>query len=235
MKKILIASLLLLLVSCSPGSNVKKIDPARPYISVEFSFNTASYHSFIKKFYPQIAVWIKQGELFPRTAYVTAKGAKNDWFGADRRPSALPVWRGIHPPGRKAIDATSGATPSGTTYRINWNIPTDMDPNKQIKVFIEANISFDYNATWPEKAPEGSPGYSGVNGQPSLIWQGTIDRKSGKTDVKPQLIGHGSVTGKDSRIYPGLKGITSAKNIFTYIRIRYHEPEKKEGPGMGTQ
>lgn len=227
MKKTICTIAAIFLAFCSSGDTQKKIDPARPHVTVEFAFNTESYHSFIKKFYPQIAVWITQKGSAVQTVYVTAKGAKEDWFGADRRPSALPVWRGIYTSEKKTpIDSVSGATPSSTTYRIAFNLPGTFSQERPLDVFIEANISFDFNSFYRKDAPKDSPGFSGVNGQPSLIWQGTLELKD-QGSVTPKLIGRGSVTGKESRIYSDLKGITTAKDIFTYIRIYFYKPEKK--------
>ena len=59
------------------------------------SFNKESYPSFFKTFYPQVAVWIAENNNYTETIYVTEKGAKHDWFGAKKRPSAMPVWYGV--------------------------------------------------------------------------------------------------------------------------------------------
>jgi|GEM_PF-1493026 len=225
MKKILLIIIALSVSFCTTGESVKKIDPSKPYISIEFSFNTESYHSFIKKFYPQIAIWITSKNENPKTLYVTSKGAKNNWFGADERPSALPIWRQIQKQETDtSIDTISGATPSGTTYRVEANLPRGFNPKNPIEIHIEANISFDYNKAFPEKAPVGSKEFSGVNGQPSLLWKGTILPGKAKTTVTPEIIGHGNLLGKDGKLYRDLSKITTAKNIFTYIKIKYHKP-----------
>ncbi len=224
MKFLLPAVITLSMISCSSHESLKKVDPSKPHISIEFAFNTESYHSFIKKFYPQIAIWLKSDTAPSRTVYVTSKGAKNDWFGADQRPSALPVWRNFqnNQPESKT-DSISGATPSGSTYRIAWNLPENTSSKKPLNIFIEANISFDYNKFFPKDAPENAKNFTGVNGQPSLIWRGLLDPSRGITDVRPEIIGRGSLLGKDGKIHKDLTGITTAKKIFNYIKIRYHE------------
>ena len=116
---ILILATLVLLSGCaSPSAPV--IDDNRAVLEVTFSFNAESYPWLLGTKYPQIAVWVTSG-AGAATLFVTDGAAKNDWYFAEERPSALPVWYGLK--GREKVadvDAVSGATPSGESYTITW-------------------------------------------------------------------------------------------------------------------
>ena len=62
----------------------------------------------------------------------------------------------------------TGATPGGDVHSIRWEIPKKYN-GKPLSVFIEANVSFDYNEFYVKD--EDSPGYSDFNGQPSMVWR----------------------------------------------------------------
>lgn len=196
------------------------VDRDGPAIRVIFSFNPESYPRMIRKMYPQMAVWATgEGTDFTRTLYATKSGARDKWWGADKRPSALPVWYGIMSAGGTGdIDAVTGATPSGESFSVRWPLPRELR-GKTVNIFIEANVSFDYNERYPKKAKEGDAAYSGVNGQPSLVWKARIDTSKGQSSVTPVLAGHGEVLGRDHRINEDLAGITTARGLFHYIKV----------------
>ncbi|MBN1534251.1 MAG: hypothetical protein JXA20_16380 [Spirochaetes bacterium] len=216
------ASAMLAAVSCASDSEIGTIDPSRPRLEVLFSFNTSSYKKFVKTFYPQIAVWVtEEGRNFTKTIYATESGAREDWWGADTRPSALPVWGGVR--SRESalnIDSVSGATPSGETFKISWPVPDNLR-GKRISVYVEANISFDYNAHYPEEAKRGERGFSDVNGQPSIVWKGTLQLSGQEAQAIPVMIGHGHVLGENGSIDGDLSSITTAKGLFNYLKVVY--------------
>lgn len=149
---------------------------------------------------------------------------KKDWIGSKERPASVPVWYGVSKNNELQVDALTGATPAGSSYEIKWQIPREM-LNRKLTVFIEANVSFDYNDHYQKDASKDSPGFSDVNGQPSLIWKGYIWAGSKNSSVKPEIHGHGHVLGKDHKIYKDMSGITTAKNLFHYIKIIYDNGE----------
>ncbi len=222
MRKIMVAPLIVLIagLACGPVPEASAVDTDGPKIRILFSFNPESYPRMVRKMYPQMAVWAARDDMkHARTIYATRSGAQDRWWGADRRPSALPVWYGIRSgEGPRTIDAVSGATPSGESFGILWSVPPEFR-GKSMDVFIEANVSFDYNEHYPKGAKEGDENFSDVNGQPSLVWKARIDCTRGGTTVVPSLAGHGHVLGSDPRIHGDLTKITTAKDIFHYIKV----------------
>jgi len=223
MKNISLLIISIFIIGCSSSTKSGIIKQGKPYLKISFSLNTSSFPvMFFKKMYPQIAVWVsdKKGST-TRTIYVTGKGAKNDWFGAETRPSSIPVWYGIRQSEEKLkIDSVTGASPSGETYEIFWPIPDDLN-KKNAVVSIEANVSFDYNEFFKKDAEKGTKYYSDVNGQPSLVWSSKVKLSGKKAEYSPRIIGHGHVLGKEHRIYRDMSKISSAKEIFHFIKIEY--------------
>jgi len=178
------------------------------------------------KKYPQMAVWIKEKKTgYTKTIFVTKSAAEKKWFGSKERPSSIPVWYGINNKNKIKVDAISGATPSGSSYEIKWQIPKKLI-GKTIDIYIEANVSFDYNSFYKKKAKKGTASYSGVNGQPSLIWMTSLNMEKTSVSAKPEIIGHGHIMGKSHKIQKDLSQITTAKNLFNYIKIIYSKGSK---------
>ena len=207
---------------CGSANETGILDRDRPNITILFSFNPESYPRIIRKIYPQVAVWITQPELkYARTIYATKSGSKDSYWGADTRPYALPVWygiRNIEP--RMTVDAVTGATPSGESFSIRWNVPPELQ-GKTVDVHIEANIAFDHNGAFPKSAKAGETNFSEVNGQPSLVWTARLTLAKTGQEVSPSISGHGQVLGKDHAIYSDISKVTTAKGLFHYIKLIY--------------
>jgi len=222
--------LVLIMLGCAsaPVQNDElKIDFNLPYLEFKFTYNYDVYEKpsfFLPKSQPTFAIWLQEknsGAI--QTIYVTAKAGKNKWLLAEARPESVPVWFGIRQKEtvdeNLNIDAITGATPSGETAVIHWQVPRHLR-NKQVDVFIEANNSFDYNAYYSKQ--KGTAGYSGDNGQPSLIWRAELDfSKTMDEHVPPEIIGHGSILGEDHQIDADISKITTAQDTFSYMGIRY--------------
>jgi hypothetical protein len=224
-KNILLMMLIIAIITaaaCSPASRTETIERSGPFITVIFSFNPESYPRFIKKGYPQIAVWVTQKNMKnSRTLYATESGSRNKWWGADKRPESLPVWYGVkNDYTEKEIDAVTGATPSGESFKIQWSIPAEM-MNKPFDVFVEANVSFDYNEHFRKSLKDGEPGFSGVNGQPSVVWKAGLNPEKEELSIEPVIAGHGHVLGASHDIDPDMSKVTTAKDLFHYIKVIY--------------
>jgi hypothetical protein len=223
---------LLMILGCTAAPVQKdevKIDFNQPYLEFKFTYNYDVYQKpsfFMPKSQPTFAIWLMEknsGAI--QTIYVTGKAGKNKWILAEARPESVPVWYGAREKETLdeyvSIDAISGATPSGETAVILWQVPRHLR-DKQVAVFIEANNSYDYNAYYTKQ--KGTDGYSAENGQPSLIWRAEIDfAKPTDEDILPEIIGHGSVLGEDHQIDPDISKITTALDTFSYMGIRYVE------------
>ena len=166
-----------------------------------------------------MAVWVQSGDESPETVFVTQGAGEKEWWFAWERPGALPVWDGIKTKEKDIkIDAVSGATPSGEVHTVFWQIP-DKYNGKALTVFLEANVSFDYNDFYNKQ--ENTPGYSDVNGQPSIVWHASFAVDDQPQEVTPEIIGHGNVLGSDNVLEPDLSNITTARDLFEYISVKY--------------
>ncbi|MCU0849331.1 MAG: hypothetical protein MUD12_15725 [Spirochaetes bacterium] len=234
MKKItVLLPVVIAILACSTsGPEKPAVDPARPHIAVRLAFNPESYSRFFAKtIYPQIAVWIRDGSGSVKTVFVTEKGARDKWFGASTRPDAMPVWYAAARDEKKAvmesgIDAVTGATPSGETCEILWQAPEGFR-GKAVELYIEANISFDYNDFYKKGLPENDPAFNGVNGQPSVVWLSRITLGGGEKEYTPKIAGHGHPMGKDGKVYADMSKITTARTLFSYISVKYFPGNKR--------
>lgn len=233
MNKIVVFLILLMMVlSCATSPVEEKtvqIDPDRPHLAITLAYNLEVYQKpafFLPKSYPTYAIWIEDkssGKV--STVYVTGKAGKNEWTMADSRPESIPVWYGLtaqeKTEGPLTVDAVSGATQEGEAAEILWQVPDNL-VGKKIDLYIEANSSFDYNDYYTKS--EDGPGYSGTNGQPSLVWRAELDLSENISDpVTPEIIGHGHVLGTNHQIDPDVSKITTARETFEYIGIKYQK------------
>jgi hypothetical protein len=220
---ILISTIIFLLSSCAPNTKVFTVKKSQPHLKILFSFNTETYPWLMGKKYPQMAVWIRENKTnYTETIFVTKSAAKEKWFGSKKRPSSVPVWYGIKKTEQKLkVDSISSATPSGNSYSILWQVPESLK-GKKLNIYFEANVSFDYNKYYPKNAAKQAKNFTDVNGQPSLIWMTSI--KTGQENItkKPVIIGHGHTLGRSHEIDRNLSKITTAKNLFHYIKVIYN-------------
>jgi len=205
-------------------------DPSKPYLMVNLVYNFDVYKRpffLMPKSHPTYVIWLEEKESgYRKSIFVTRKAGKNDWSFAKRRPEAIPVWYGVNKIEKRQrtfdIDAVSGATPTDEMVQIYWQIP-DYFKGKAVDLYIEANNSFDFNDHYTRK--KGTPGYSGANGQPSLIWKASLVFKDNSLrDISPQLIGHGDLFGENHRLFEDISSITTAAQTFQDIRISYVTP-----------
>lgn len=207
-----------------------RLDDASPFLSIQLVYNYDVYQRplfFLPKGKPSFGIWIREPATgYYESIFVTRKAGKNEWNFAKARPESIPVWYGVQQQekGRGAfdLDAISGATPEGDTATIYWQIPERLR-GRQLEIYLEANNSFDFNQYYGRK--KGVPGYSGANGQPSVVWRATLDlARPPQQPVFPVPIGHGDLFGESHRIFPDLSRITSAMLTFHEIKIGFHQP-----------
>lgn len=152
---------------------------------------------------PQIAVWTEDSEGgFVKTLYVTPRVRAID------RPAALPVWE--HRAADSA-DAVSSATPVS-------NSRITADTGDAATVFVEINLSCDYNDYYRPKLSPGDPGYNtDYSGQPSLVYAGEI--VPGQT-VTLAPVGHGSEDGAGGELDADLSRMTTAMEILEEVTVQ---------------
>ena len=203
---IIAIAILMVFAGCSDTRGTADVDLGKSYVSVNFIIDKTS------KFEPVIAIWIENpqnGET--AVLYHTDKAGVRDL--------ALPVWSEL-----ESDDAVSGATPKEPEFSKSFQIPDKFAGNSFI-IYIEANVSYDYNEYYVENAKTSDTCYSDVNGQPSVIWKGVIRAFTGADGlvrINPSIAGHGDVLGKNNQISDEIGKITTAARILKDFDIIYH-------------
>lgn len=196
--------------------------------------------------HPQIAIWTEDTlGNFLQTLYVTKATAKGLFFGGRskenfktfdtqknvnqsnyRRVDALPVWShsrgiqyedGMYVPTKESPlpDGISGATPID-----NFKLYTSTNSNQKFTVKLEINVAFDDNEFYSEfDFPDDAIFHSGTGqlGQPSLIFETSVDLNDGKNYYLMNLIGHGHRSGQTGIVYENLTTLTTALEIVERI------------------
>ena len=213
-------------IGCYTWSQAKvvKVEPGKPYLQFKMAFNPKLY-----KFPPSFAFWIEDLETgVVETLFVTKKASLKKWFGAkaNERPYALPVWFGVEKRQKKEdVQAVTNATPKGVCEEIECVIPQRF-MNKKVKVYLEANVSFDFNEYYPKSSKKGEEGFSEANGQPSLVWSmSLITDDQAKKNIQPELVGAGELLGQNHEVNPDLTRISTAKQIIKNMEWSYY-PKK---------
>lgn len=142
--------------------------------------------------------------------------------GESIQPAALPYWshkKGLidgvemtptleHP----FVDAYSGATPKN-----NFQFKTTSNSNSEnYRILLEVNQTWDWNKYWTNNKYPNSPAYN-HSAQPSIICAVTINKDDTEFYLNP--IGHGDAKGENGKLYTDLSSLTTAKEIFSLIKI----------------
>lgn len=209
----------------SNTDNKSKAKSIKQALKLSFSYNTKNYpYNENFAYFPSLAVWVEDAESGKvKTLYVTKKAAKS--FGEKQRPECLPIWFGIRERqkeegGMKEIDAVSSATVSKKDVELKLNFPKPFI-NRKINVFMESNLSFDFNDEFRKGESEGGPADK-ANGQPSLLWKATFMADAeGKLSIPFEIAGHGDSYGRDHSVLSDTSKITTAKDMFQDLKIEY--------------
>jgi len=181
---------------------------------------------------PQFAVWLEsvpEGTI--RTVWVTRKTGTGDWGANTTRPVSLPYWvsrwnietqiQGLPAPDNPVADAVTGATPKG-----DFSVEVVVPAKSVWNYFVEANVSGDYNDTFPAEGKDGTKDRNG-NGQPSVVYRGKIASAPGRQSV-PGLIGRTDQFENVKEVNPDLDGITTARGLFYLIQVSCELPQLAE-------
>ena len=230
MNKYILSILLVLLIGNVYADNFLKltVTPGEHY----------SHRAFGIKMIPQMAIWLenKKGETL-KELYVSEFVYKKLRDNENDRPATLPVWIGKN--GNKLpeyntadqatlldlsknkqieIDGITGATPK-KEFIVKYKIPVELS-GQEVVVRMEVNNSFDFNEKYKKGLSEDDPYFNGVNGQPSIIWEGTVTLSKGAS-VKLEPVGHGSPVGNDGRMKNSLVDITTAAGILKSVVVEF--------------
>lgn len=191
---------------------------------------------------PQMAFWTEDSDgNFLETLYVTRALSDSSFQSADvfsdeviRRPEALPVWshrRGIRYddglavplPGNQDLDGITAPTPLGH-YDLVSRTPED---EGVVRVFMEINRSYDFNAFWhPERFPDDAIySGSGSSGQPSIVYMAEIDVAAGERFALLRPLGHGHPSGRDGSLTPDLSGFDTALELVGPVIAEIDRPQ----------
>ncbi len=173
---------------------------------------------------PQFAIWLEDpssGTI--KTVFVTYRTGHGDFEGKASVPVALPAWIGafrketgrdnMPTPREPVAMAVTGATEKAPEITKETPVPEGSEWN----YYIEVNVAGDYNPQFPSYQDNGVADPDG-NGQPSLIYMGTIKAVEGERSA-PQLIGRTEQMYFSKEINPDLTGIDTAKELFTKIEV----------------
>ncbi len=197
---------------------------------------------------PQMVFWAETTDgKYLETLFVTQKSGRQGWLRASgdpltgnmiRRPEALPVWAwkrnvlaadGLPMPTKDQplTDEISQASPKeGFSL-----LASSADGLEEFVVCLEVNHSTDFNERYMAESGPGDPDYNGGkygSGQPSLVCRAVVKlSEPDENGAEFKLIGHGSASGADGRIYEDLSGIDSALKIIESVRVHWENEESE--------
>jgi hypothetical protein len=172
---------------------------------------------------PQMAIWLQNRDNHGlRTVMVTYRMGSGDWNGKVNCRVALPYWVGFYnrhtgtsgPPMREhpAPDAVTYATPKDQLC-IHTRVPEGSHWN----YFIEVNVSGDFNTDFPRQSKDGRTDREG-NGQPSLVYGGTLEAVKGAVS-EPGVLGRMDQFEPVLILTKNTEGITTAKELLKTITV----------------
>jgi hypothetical protein len=241
MRTITILLIGLLFAGCASQQNISdsketiSTSPKTINTNLEFEITAGKSHN-----YPSFAIWIEDLDgNYIETLYVTeyfAKGVfghgelepgkwKNE-SGEARRPATLPYWShkrnqkandGLYAPAPETAvpDALTGATPKGNFV---LETGTKMSNDKSYRVLFEVNQPWDSNEYWTNnKFPDDMDYKSSL--QPALIYATVVTSNPAEKEYFLNPIGHAHYSGRDGKLYTDLTTITTAKNIFSKVKV----------------
>ena len=173
---------------------------------------------------PQMAVWLQdEAAAEIRTVAVTHRTGAGDWQGKVECAVALPAWVGFYnretgtqgPPTweHPAPDAVTCATP-----RAKLDAAIQVPRDTRWAYFVEANVSGDYSAQFPRMSEDGRSDRYG-NGQPSIIYRGSIEAIAGATG-EPELWGRTDQYVALGTVSTDLVPITTAQRLLRSVKVR---------------
>lgn len=209
---------------CGPVAN-RAHEKSQHTVAVAFQIdlNEPVYQASAYHHPPQMAVWLQnQDDHSLRTLMVTYRMGAGGWNGKTKCDVALPYWVGFYnrqtgtagPPTKEhpAPDAVTYATPKERLV-----VRTDVPEGSRWKYFIEVNVSGDFNADFTKQSKDGRTDRDG-NGQPSLVYGGTIEAVKGAVS-QPVVLGHTDQYEPIFKLTENTEGITTALKLLKTIKV----------------
>ena len=182
---------------------------------------------------PTFAIWLEDpdnGQTY--TAYATRRVAMGDWEGKADVPVALPLWSEINraekknrsgdaaPAGDELI--STGATPLPGYFRTRVRVK----PGSKWIIWIEYNLSGDFNETYMEFNPETNIEDEYSTGQPALLLRAEIEAVKDRV-VVPEISGMCVFNPENKVLVVPLQGITTAAEVLDEISISVVKPQPR--------
>jgi hypothetical protein len=197
--------------------------PGLVTLTFRLALNTRVYQDSMWGDPPQLAIWMRSPQdQDVRMVAVTYRTAAGDWEGKVACPVALPHWVAcynrqtgtVRPPtwDHPAPDGITCATPRAELVR-TVRVPA----GTRWEYFVEVNASGDFNSDYPRMSEEGLSDTYG-NGQPSLVYAGTIDAVPGAAS-QPELVGHTDQYKPIHQITDDLGKITTARELLRSVQV----------------
>lgn len=207
------------------GSQGVREEPGQEVVLLSFQLelNQVVYQDSAWGDPPQLAIWLRnQDNGSIRMVMVTYRTAACDWDGKVECSVALPYWVSFYnqqtgtqgPPkwDSPVPDAVTCATPKALLVTA-----VEVARGTRWDVFVEVNVSGDFNVDFPRLSSEGFSDRYG-NGQPSLVYRGSIEATVGST-CRPELIGRTDQYEPIDHLITDLKGIAMAKELLKTIFV----------------
>ena len=182
---------------------------------------------------PTFAIWLEDpdnGKTY--TAYATRRIAMGDWEGKSDVPVALPVWSEIFKAEKnnQSGDAgmagdeliSTGATPLPGYFRTRVRV----NPGSKWIIWIEYNLSGDFNEAFPEFNLETHTEDEYGMGQPALLLQAEIQAVK-DTKVVPEISGMCVIDPEGKAAVEPLHGITTASDVLDEVIITVVKPKPR--------
>lgn len=182
---------------------------------------------------PTFAIWLEDpdnGQTY--TAYATRRIATGDWEGKADVPVALPLWTEINKAEKKnrSGDAgmadddliSTGATPLPGYFRTRVRVK----PGSKWIIWIEYNLSGDFNETYLEYNPETHTEDEYSTGQPAMVFKGEIEVVEDEVLV-PEISGMCIFDEEGKVLVVPLQGITTATDVLDEISISIVKPKPR--------
>lgn len=182
---------------------------------------------------PTFAIWLEDpdnGQTY--TAYATRRIATGDWEGKADVPVALPLWTEINKAEKKnrSGDAgmaedeliSTGATPLPGYFRTRVRVK----PGSKWIIWIEYNLSGDFNETYLEYNPETHVEDEWGMGQPAMVFKAEMEAVKDRV-VIPEIAGMCSFDPEGKVLVEPLHGITTAVEVLDEISISVVKPKPR--------
>ena len=213
----------LIINGCSKGTATNTPAPEQVYLVFDITLNQRVYQDSTWGDPPQIAIWLQNpNDKSIRTVMATHRTGACDWEGKVECAVALPYWVGFYNTetstagaptwDRPAPDAVTCATPAAQLIR-----RTPVPEGSRWIYFIEVNVSGDYNLDFQSLTEQGYSDRYG-NGQPSLVYHGSIEAIEGAAS-RPALLGRTDQYEPVTRIIENTQGITTARRLLESMSV----------------